>query len=88
MLCSFLPIDIGPCGHLLVCGRQTVTRLHSHSQARLAKIAEEYFQSKCQHAVQGIIRGNFFSRNCGSNCPALQFHNQLLERDGSFSSSL
>jgi len=88
MLWSYLPIDIGPCGHLLVCGRQTITRLHPHSQARLAKIAEEYFQPKCQHTVKGIIRNNFISRNCGSNWPALQFHNQLLARDGCFSSSL
>ena len=84
MLWSFLPKDIVPGGHLLVCSRQAVTRLHSHSHARLTKTAEEYFQSKCQHAVQGFIRHHFSSRNCGSDWPALAFHNQLMARDGSF----
>ena len=62
MLWSFIPIDIGPCCHLPVCGRQTVTLLHSHSHVCLAKTAEEYFQSKCQHALRGVISRNFFSR--------------------------
>ena len=37
----------------------TVTLLHLHSHVCLAKTAEEYFQSKSQHAVQGITSRNF-----------------------------
>jgi len=68
---------------LYAVGRQLHRYIHI-----VTKTAEEYFQSKCQHAVQGIIRRNFSSRNCSSNWPALHFHDQLLARDGSFSSSL
>ena len=59
MLRSILPIDIGPGCQLLVCGRQTVTQLPSHSHARLAKTAEVHFQSKYHHSVKGIINRNF-----------------------------
>jgi len=88
MLWSILPVDIGPGCQLLVCGRQTVTQLPSHSHARLAKTAEVHFQSKYQHAVKGITSRNFFTRNCSSNWHPIHFHNQLLARDSSFYSSL